>query len=83
MIKIHQDALIKELAMEMIFQAVRDLGCQDIVLILDAQQWLNGSDFPLWAEAAGIPFADPNEIMSSHGIEKLRAFDKTEVQYNH
>lgn len=41
-----------------ILQAFEDLKSKDYRLALDAMVFLTGEDFPIWAEAVGLPFAE-------------------------
>ncbi|GJQ37438.1 MAG: hypothetical protein JETCAE01_34480 [Anaerolineaceae bacterium] len=40
-----------------LFQAIEDLKSKDTFQALDAMVFLTGQDFPLWAEAVGMPLA--------------------------
>ena len=53
----------KVLALATILQAVRDLKSNDLPSSLDAAMFLTGDDFPLWAEAAGIPDANGYSLL--------------------
>jgi len=48
----------KDMIVAAITQAVRDLESDSLIDSLDAAMFLTGRDFPIWAEAAGIPDAD-------------------------
>ena len=67
---ISRDALIQELARDIIGRAVADLGAQDPVKAADAFYWLTSPDFPWWAEAWGHSFADPYLMILSGGAQK-------------
>lgn len=69
-VPISRDALIQELARDIIGRAVADLGAQDPVKAADAFLWLTSEDFPWWAEAWGHSFADPYKMILSGGAKK-------------
>lgn len=49
---------VNQLMSAVILQAFEDLKSKDYRLALDAMVFLTGEDFPLWAEACGLPFAE-------------------------
>jgi len=69
-VPISRDALLQELARDIIGRAVADLGDQDPVKAADAFYWLTSEDFPWWAEAWGHSFADPYQMILSGGAQK-------------
>lgn len=56
---------IRLLATNVCLRAIEDARDPDPLTALDACMWLLSSDFPLWVEAAGLPFADPWELLTS------------------
>ena len=56
---------LRRLAANVCLKALDELRRPDPVNALDAVLWLTGEDFPIWAEAAGLPFADPFQLLAS------------------
>jgi hypothetical protein len=69
---IHEEALLQELAVNVIEQAVRDLKKRDPRRCLDALSFLTGEDFGTWAAAAGADHINPLKMLSIGGARKLR-----------
>ena len=55
---------LRRLAGAVILQTLRDLIAPDPVRALDAALFLTGSDFGIWADAAGVPFADGARLLT-------------------
>ena len=55
---------LRRLAGAVITQAIADLTAPDPVRALDSVLWLTGGDFGLWAEVAGVPFADGVRLLT-------------------
>lgn len=66
------DENLRRLAAGVCLQAVKDAKDKDPLVSLDAVVWMTGEDFGFWADAAGIPFADPFELLTSGRAGKAR-----------
>lgn len=63
--KICEDVPVRELrrlAAQVCLTAFDELKSQDVLRALDAAYWVTGPDFAVWAEWAGLPFADPVQV---------------------
>jgi hypothetical protein len=70
--RVHEAAVLRDLARAVIAQAIRDLKASDLIKKLDAFLWLTSNDFRVWADAMGAPFMDPFQMLSIGGARKLR-----------
>jgi len=69
---------LRRLAANVCLKALDELRKPDPVTALDAVLWLTGEDFPIWAEAAGLPFADPFQLLASGAaMKRIRTKGKT------
>ena len=66
------EVFIRQLAAQVVLQAIEDAKAPDPLLALDAIDWLTGNDFGLWAEVANIPFANPVELLTSGKARKAK-----------
>lgn len=62
---------IRQLAVQVCLRAVKELKGKDVLTALDAFLWLTSDDFPIWAEAAGLPFADPFGLVNGERFRRL------------
>lgn len=60
-----QPSDLRRLAANVCLKALDELRARDPVKVLDALAWLTSNDFPVWADAAGLPFADPWQVLTS------------------
>lgn len=60
-----QPSDLRRLAANVCLKALDELRNSDPVKALDALMWVTSDDFPFWAEAAGLPFADPWQVLTS------------------
>lgn len=68
---------LRRLAASVCLKALDELRARDPVTQLDALVWLTSSDFPIWADAAGLPFADPWHVLTSGAaIKRIRTKGK-------
>jgi hypothetical protein len=70
--RVHENAMLAQLAAQVCLTALDELKGKDPVKALDALMWLTGRDFPLWAEAAGVPFADPLLLLTTGKAKAIR-----------
>jgi len=61
---------LRRLAVAVCLKALDEARKPDPVTALDAVLFLTGPDFPIWAEAAGLPFADPWQVLTSGAANK-------------
>ena len=62
---------LRQLATCVVLQALEDAKhARGIERKLDAALWLTGPDISWWCEWAGMPFADPFEILTSGAARK-------------
>jgi len=54
----------RTLLLAAILQTIRDLKSDNVESSLDAAMFLTGDDFPLWAEAAGVPDANGYSLLT-------------------
>jgi hypothetical protein len=71
---IHEEALLQELAVNVIAQAIRDLKAKrDPARALDALHFITSEDFELWATTAGAEHINPWKMLCIGGARKLKA----------
>ncbi|NWG33527.1 MAG: hypothetical protein HXY42_03720 [Chloroflexi bacterium] len=66
------DENLRQLAVSVCLHAVDEAKDKDPLVSLDAILWLTGENFGFWADAAGIPFADPFEELTSGRVGKAK-----------
>ena len=67
-VKIFPDVMpkdLRQLAVNVCLKAIEQTRDRDPLTALDACLWLLSSDFGLWAEVAGIPYADTLQLLTS------------------
>ncbi|MBN1451130.1 MAG: hypothetical protein JW963_08965 [Anaerolineales bacterium] len=69
---VSRDAQLSRLAADVCLTALEEAKSNDPIAALDAIFWLTGDDFPLWAEWAGIPFADARALITSGRARRVR-----------
>jgi len=70
---IHSEALLQDLAVNVINQAIKDLKKRDPVKALDALSFLAGADFEIWSTTAGAEHLNPFRMLSIGGAKRARA----------
>lgn len=62
--RVNEGAKLRRLAAHVLLQAMGDVRKPNPLDAVESFLWLTGPDFPIWAEVAGIPFADPISILT-------------------
>jgi len=60
-----QQAHLRQLARNVIEQAMADMASPNPVKAVDAFAWFISDDFPIWAEMWAVPLADPYRMFVS------------------
>lgn len=71
-VPIYEHADLRALFAAVCLCAIEEAKDPDPVKSLDAVLWLTGTDFPFWVEAAGVPLADPFELLISGRASRAR-----------
>ncbi len=72
-VTVSREADLRSLGKAIIRQAIFDLNDKENpIKALDALLWLSSSDFPIWADLWGVPFADPFVMLASGGARKYK-----------
>lgn len=63
---------LRRLAAMVCLRALDELKGEDPLIALDALLWITSGDFEMWAEVAGVPFADPFIVLTRGNSYRTR-----------
>ena len=64
---------VRDLAVAVVTQCVRDLKGSDLIKSLDALVWLTGNDAPVWLDVAGLPDVNLTTFITSGRARRLQS----------
>lgn len=75
--RVNEGALLNKLAGQVCLKAVADVRKHNPIVAVEAFLWMTSPDWAIWADAAGIPYADPIRLLTSGRAARAKTKVKT------